>query len=348
MRHFFFLLATGTAAFLSVLSCKQEPRNTEPLTDPWLRDRTPVNVRFEGQIGAAVISDDWRNDAVGTVSVSLITSSLDLAKVKVEAIDFKYPDSPYCPTASIAPGSTVDLSGGSARFTVTAYNGEKREYTVTYTGFSDPLEGTYSFTPVGGILDPSNAPKSAFILVGGWDGAVVRSTVMDKWWHWGAGYKPTDEDDNLLSFRLEKADAETGATFGTLVNTPGADGLYANYLYNNATDVNDRYRILPSGKSRWGKTSEDVIDIYAWEDTGYTAPLYQVHILKGGDLTYDGVSFNVPVMAFSRSFEGPFNNDVGDWNNDARWFVSNLRHVFWLVQKDSDQALDNHDGFLND
>ncbi|MBO6029467.1 MAG: hypothetical protein J6P75_09750, partial [Bacteroidales bacterium] len=248
------VLRTALAALLVpvLFSCTEEPRNTEPLVDPWLRERTPVNLRLESQIGAAVISDDWRNDGVGSVVVNLITGGLDMSAVKVQALDFKFPDSEFCPTANIGPGSTLDLSSGSASFVVTAHNGETRTYTVTYTQFKDPLEGTYTFTPVGGILDGS-APACAFIIVGGWDGAEVRSTVMDKWWHWGTGYMPTDEDDNTLSFRLEGADPESGATYGTLVNTPGENGLYANYVYNNSIDVNDKYRIFPAGKSRWGK-----------------------------------------------------------------------------------------------
>ena len=333
------------AAALAALACTAEPRNTEPLTDPWLRERTPVNVRLESQIGAAVISDDWRDDSNGTVSVSLITNSLDLSRVKVEAIDFKFPDSEYCPKASISPGGTIDLSSGSGSFVVTAYNGETRTYTVTYTTFKDPLEGTYTFTRVPGILDKANAPACAMIIVGGWDGEVVRSTVMDKWWHWGKGYMPTNEDDNTLSFRLEKADAETGDTFGTLVNTPGADGLYANYLYNNEIDVNDRYRILPAGKSRWSKDGSGSISIYTYEDDGYTAPLYKVELITGGEKTYSGVSFTVPALAFTRAYPGPFN--IKDWNYpDTRWYTDNLRNVFWLVQKDSDEPLANHSDLL--
>ena len=325
-------------------SCGKVVHDTEELVDPWLRERTPVNVRLESQIGAAVISDDWRNDAAGSVTVSLITGGLDLSAVKVEAIDFKYPGSEFCPKASIGPGSTLELSSGSATFDVTAYNGEKRTYTVTYTQFNDPLEGTYSFTQVGGILDGA-APKCAFIIVGGWDDAVVRSTVMDKWWHWGGGYMPTDEDDNTLSFRLESADANTGATFGTLVNTPGPDGLYANYMYDNKIDVNGMYRTFPTGKSRWAKPGDGFIYVYAWEDAEYAHPLYAVELIGGGEKSYWGTSFTVPEMAFTRAFEGPFN--VIDWNwPDTRWFTDNLRNTFWLVKKDSSSPLDNHSDYL--
>ena len=340
ISRFFFV--AGAVALLA--SCKTEPRNTEELIDPWLRERTPVNFRLESQIGAAVISNDWRNDAVGSITVSIITGGLDLTKVKVEALDFKFPQSEFCPTANISKGSTLDLSNGSASFTVTAFNGETRTYTVTYSQFVDPLEGTYTFTPIGGLLDGS-APQCAFIIVGGWDDAVVRSTVMDKWWHWGEGYMPTDEDDNTLSFRLEKADAETGATFGSLVNTAGDDGKYANYMYNNSIDVNSKYRIFPAGKSRWGKPGDGSIVVYDYDDTDYAHPLYSVELLEAGEHTYAGVSFSVPNLAFGRSFEGPF--DVIDWNwPDTRWFTDNVRNTFWLVKKDSDTPLPNHADLL--
>lgn len=345
MNTFVNRFVIGASAFVAVLSCAEEPRNTEPLVDPWLRERTPVNLRLESQIGAAVISDDWRNDGEGSIVVNLITSGLDMSAVKVEALDFKFPDSEYCPKASVAPGGTLDFSSGKASFTVTAYNGETRTYTVSYTQFKDPLEGTYTFTPIGGLLDGS-APVSAFIIVGGWDDAVVRSTVMDKWWHWGTGYMPTDEDDNTLSFRLEEADPETGATYGTLVNTPGDNGLYANYMYNNSIDVNDKYRIFPAGKSRWSKPGDGTIVVYDYADEAYANPLWSVELVEAGDHTYAGQTFNVPNLAFGRSFPGPF--DVIDWNwPDTRWFTDNVRNTFWLVKKDADTPIPDHSDYLD-
>lgn len=341
LRHLFLPMV----AILAFSACQEEPRNTEELIDPWLRERTPVNLRLESQIGAAVISDDWRDDTKGSVTVSLVTGGLDLSAVKVVSLDFNYPESEYCPTASIKAGSTLDLSDGSAEFTVTAYNGETRVYTVNYTRFKDPLEGTYSFTPIGGILDGS-APKSAFIIHGGWDDAEVRSTVMDKWWHWGTGYMPTDEDDNILSFRLERADAETGDTYGTLVNTAGPDGKYANYMYQNKTDVNGKYRIFPAGKSRWAKIgSETVISVYAFEDDDYSDPLYKVNLLGAGDHAFSAVTITVPTLAFARSHEGPF--DTIDWNwPDSRWFTDNIRTTMWLMQHDGEEPLANHSELL--
>ena len=346
MKRFAFHFSLAALLLPVFFACTEEPRNTEPLIDPWLRERTPVNLRLESQIGAAVISDDWRNDAEGSIVVSLVTGGLDMSAVKVEALDFKYPNSEYCPKARVAPGGTLDFSSGTASFVVTAFNGETRTYTVSYTQFKDPLEGTYTFTPVGGILDGS-APKCAFIIVGGWDDAVVRSTVMDKWWHWGAGYMPTDEDDNTLSFRLENADPETGATYGTIVNTPGADGKYANYMYNNSIDVNGKYRLIPAGKSRWAKLGDGVITIFDYADASYSTPLWTLDLIEAGNHTSAGVNFDVPNLAFVRSFEGPF--DVIDWNwPDTRWFTDNVRNTCWLVKKDADTPIADHSDYLAD
>lgn len=340
LRHLFL----AAVAVLAFSSCEEQPRNTEELIDPWLRERTPVNLRLESQIGAAVITDNWRNDQEGSVVVSLITGGLDMSAVKVVALDFEFPDSEYCPKADIAPGSTIDLSDGTADFTVTAYNGETRTYTISYSQFKDPLEGTYSFTQIGGLLD-ANAPMSAFIIHGGWDDAEVRSTVMDKWWHWGDGYMPTDEDDNILSFRLEEADAETGATFGTLVNEAGPDGKYANYMFQNWNDMNGKYRIFPIGKSRWGKPGDGSIVVYAYEDENYENPLWTVNLYEAGDHTFSTQTITVPVLAFGRSHPGPF--DVIDYNwPDSRWFTDNVRNTFWLVQKDTDDPLENHSELL--
>ena len=343
-----FLTAFALTAFAS---CDEKARNAEELTDPWLRERTPVNVRLESQVGAAVISDDWRNDGAGSVSVQLITATLDMSAVRVVALDFEYPDSEFCPTSSLNAGDTVDLSDGSAEFTVTSANGETRTYTITYNVFKDPLEGCYSFNKVAGILDAANAPKASLVMIGGFEGTITLCQVMDKWWQWGEGYMPTDEDDNILSFRLEVADSDTGETFGTLVNIPGADGKYANYKYQNneAKDINEEYRLIPAGKSRWAKLNADngLISIYSYDDVNYETPLHKLELLSAGDHTYwtDKV-VTVPSLALHRSFgEGPFNNQTDNWN-DERWYVNNIRNVFWLIQKDSDVALENHGELL--
>lgn len=328
-------------------ACNREERNTEPLEDPWTKERTPVNFRLESQIGAAVITGDWRHDERGNIRVSLITSAIDISKVKVTAIDFKYPDSEFCPTASIKPGDFVDLSSGTCEFVVTAYNGDTRTYTVSYEQFKDPLEGCYSHDMIAGILD-SGAPKSSMVVLGGWTDAVVLSTAMDKSWHWGEGYSTADEEDNVLSFMLTEADSETGQTFGTLVNTAGDDGKYANYVYDNKYDVNGKYRIFPAGSSRWSKDESGNITIYSKDDAEYENPLYVVSPLDAGKHTFAGKEVSVPNYAFMRDHNLQPEDEVVDDVNwpDTRWMVNNIRNTFWTVVKTSDEALPEHNNLF--
>lgn len=336
------LLILAGVSLLSFAACKPAERNTEPLVDPWTRERTPVNFRLESQIGAAVITGDWRHDETGKINVSLITGALDMSAVKVVALDFKFPESEFCPKSSIKAGDTIDLSSGSASFTVTAYNGETRTYTVTYDQFKDPLEGCYVHDPIGGILDGS-APMCSAIVIGGWTDAVVLSTLMDKWWHWEGDYSCTLEQDNTLSFLLTKADSETGQTFGTLVNTPGDDGKYTNYMYNGSRDVNDKFRIFPVGSSRWSKDGTGNITIYDKDDEEYQNPLYVVVPVSAGAHSYAGKDINVPSYAFMIDHKLTPDQEVIDYNwPDTRWMADNVRYSFWYVKKTSDEPLANH------
>ena len=360
-----FLAAVAVTAFAS---CNEKERNTEELIDPWLRERTPVNVRLESQIGPAIISHDWRNDEIGSITVSLVTPELDMSAVRVIALDFAYPESEFCPTANIKPGDTIDLSKGTAEFVVTAKTGETRTYTISYTNFRDPLEGCYSFTPVGGIIDKKLDQKynCAFVMIGGYEKNPVAAQIMDKYWQWDGSHNPRHEDDNILSFRLDRADDETGFTYGTIVNTPGADGKYADYIWNADElygsennkqgpkyDMNSAYRLIPKGKSRWSKLNDGLVNIHAFEDIEYEKPLFSLELLTEGEYRYweeedsKGKSIiNVPSLAFHRAYGvGPFRDYteiVDEWI-----FVTNIRELFWLIKKDSDEALPNHAELLS-
>lgn len=366
MKNIFRNLFLIVFAISTLSSCDEKARNTEELVDPWLRERTPVNLRLESQIGPAVITTDWRRDEVGSITVSLLPTNIDLSAVKVVALDFEFPESEFCPTANIKPGDTIDLSDGSAEFVVTAKSGEIRTYTIVYTVFTDPLEGCYSFTPVGGIMDTTHGYDCGCVMIGGFEKWITLCQVMDKHWLWDYNrvYWPQNEDDNTLSFRLEKADDITGETYGTIVNTPGPDEKYADYRFKKSKDdstpsydINNEYRLIPIGKSRWAKHGDGFITIYAYDDTLYENPLHKLELLSKGEhvfwedaLDSNGQSaaktVNVPELALHRSFgEGPFNNKTDDWS-DARWYVNNIRNVFWLIKKDSDNPLENHDEYL--
>lgn len=344
MRTLKYLLSLVLVGMLG-FSCDDDASNTAPLVDPWLRERTPLSFRVEGQVGAATIVDDWRHDEVGSIGITMVTGAVEsMSRVKVVDLELQ-----YNATASVKPGDYVDLSSGSCKFVVTAENGETREYTVAYSAFREPLEGVYRFAPIGGILDGS-APKSSVVIVGGWDydgggSEVVMSTPMDKSWHWGDGYTPNDEEDNVISFKLVQVDDQSGTSYGTTANLAGDDGKWANYMYRNERDLNNFYRVIPRGKSRWSKTADGTIAFYAWEDEAYASPLYTVGQLGAGSHDFWGKSVPVAEMAFYRAFPGPYN--VIDWNwPDSRWMADNIRDIFWLMSRSSDEPLADHNDRL--
>ena len=384
MKKHFRNLLLSVVAISAFAACQEKPRNTEELVDPWLRERTPVNVRLQSQVGPAIISSDWRTDHLGTVVVSLVTPDIDLSAVKVVALDFAYPESEFCPTADLKPGDLIDLTDGFEEFTVTAKTGETRTYTITYNDFKDELEGTFSFTPVGGLLDKalSDQYRCGCIMIGGFETDIILCQVMDKFWLWWdysknppepKDYWPIYEDDNILSFRLDRVDDITGETFGTVVNTPGADGKYADYQLKDlksdrepSYDINDEYRLIPKGKARWAKHGDGFITIYAYEDAEYKNPMHKLELLDKTQDNYDketdkyvfwkgalnasgadnSKSITVPALALHRSFgEGPFMNETNNWGEE-RWYVNNIRNVFWLIQKDTDSALEDHADWL--
>ncbi len=89
------------------------------------------------------------------------------------------------------------------------------------------------------------------VVFGGWDGGEIISTAMDKSWHWGDGYRPADEEDNIVSIRLSRVDETSGTSYGTCLNLAGDDGRSGptTLFQNNAEkDVNGYYRIVPKGK----------------------------------------------------------------------------------------------------
>jgi hypothetical protein len=57
-------------------SCDNNQREVQDLVDPWLRERTPVAFKIEGQVGDPLIENNWRKDEEGTIKVTLISSAI--------------------------------------------------------------------------------------------------------------------------------------------------------------------------------------------------------------------------------------------------------------------------------
>lgn len=326
------------ATALSLFSCDSEQRDVEPLTDPWLRDCSPVAFRLEGQVGNPVVVNDWRDDTKGTISVVLLAGTIDVSKVAVEKLQFVDNGT----ISDIKAGDKINLSGGSTTFTVTAASGDMRKYTLKYSAFVEPFEGTYSFDPRVGVLDGS-APRCAFIAVGGYDGGVTVSTPLDKSWQWpSSGSSISGESDNTVSIKLLSVDSETGLRAGTVINTAGPNGVYADFMWKSVDDINHLYRIIPRGRSRWTKDEAGNIKFYNYDT--------QVLICECKELqagTHVFWAKNVPIANYAlyRTFAGPF-NDYSD-SGDGRFMKNNIRNTFTLLKKTDNAALPDHDNLIN-
>lgn len=280
---------------LLLVGCYQNESTAPDMVDPWLRERTPLSFRVESQVGAAVITDDWRHDDVGTINFQLVTQTIeDMSRVKVEQIELQ-----YNATASVQAGSTIDLSSGSCEIVVTAENGETRTYTVSYYPFIEPFEGVYDLDYDVENHDESqyeNGDAFALWFFGGSNDGCYCQSPMWKQWNWEGGYKPLVEDDNIITITLEGVDAETGDTYGKCINDAGPDGKYANFYWvnNGGHDLKKFYRCIPEGESSWRKDgTTGLITFTANDGTAHTATFYS----EPTTLTYSqsGKTFNCEI-----------------------------------------------------
>lgn len=347
-------LCLSAVMVLVLFSCKEEARNTEPLTDPWLKERTPKIIRVESQVGKAVITHNWRNDNEGAISVMLIATNVDLSAVRITQLEL-----PEGASATIAEGDTLDFEGDETpQFTVTSENGLTRTYTVQYEAFNEPLEGTYKMNVLSGILGGGN--PSSIAVIGSFPGNVTVSTVGDKGWNFPtSGNK---DNDNIITFKLIDVDDETGVTSGTCVHHYGPDATYQEYTWNSRPEWGDRngyYRNVPIKQTRWEKRVEkvgdnDVTRVYFFDyETGEElkdvndGPQY-ADILGAGTYTYpedEGKSMTVAYQAFHRQWPGPYTSVLNEWS-DYRWLFWNIRHTFVLVEKTSEVAHPDHESWL--
>ena len=343
-----------------LLSCSPVEHNTAELVDPWLRDRTLVSITLAGQAGPSVVSTDWRDDSKGSVSVTLISAMVDLSAVTVEAIEVA-DMAEYTATASVKPGDTIDLSDGEAEIVLTAYNGDTRTYVITW---SDMTLFNATFT-LAGVQSSLGWGEATYCFVaGGPDNDVRTGNIYD---HLGAawvkddGRWPNDEKDNIVSFKGTEYDAERNLQCGTFINTPGEDGLYANFVWiqNDGSyyekDCNSIYRLIPKGRGRWSnEVGTDIYTFYEYDDEEYGNPVGEVQFLNAGtyNIEYPGATVpdwvpntvTVPDVGLTRTYEYTSFVDLG--GIVSQYMAENVRQVWWLLNKESDQCLPNHDELI--
>jgi hypothetical protein len=262
------------------------------------------------QVGPAIV-----DKANGKVSVQVLieaNTTLDHVAPLLQAS--------YRATTSPASGEAVNFAANNNQYTYTviAESGKTRDWVIELVPFSETLPGTYKIT--GQVLYGGTGPE-----YGG--GGVLNLT--DKPWVWPATGGPEAEQDNTLVFEFKGVTPE-GHTYGTVTNTAGADGLYADYKFvmNPATDVNKFYRKIPKVEGTWERNySAQTITFRFADGTTSTGAFTGAKTIDLGN----GLSKKITNNAFDFILDG-----VDDWANiysDYDKFVKKPRR-FWIdVQK---------------
>jgi hypothetical protein len=261
------------------------------------------------QIGPAVIN---RDSSTVTVRV-LVQPANDFSKVKPAVV------ASYKSTIEPASGAEVNFAktNNQATYTVTSETGEKRQWKVILQPFSEALLGTFKIN--GLVAYGGTGPE-----YGG--GAVLK--LDDKPWVWPAADGPSAELDNTLTFTYTGVTPD-GNTYGKVVNSAGADGKYASFVFiqNPQTDVNSFYRKIPKGEGTWLHNYASNTVTFTFADNSTSTGTFE-----GAGTTNLGNGLNKTVTdnAFKFTLNG-----VDDWNNiysDYDKFVKHPR-IFWIDVK---------------
>lgn len=221
---------------LTQMGCQSDP--LEDIEEgKWNNERNVLEIKFENQVGnAQVVRVD---DQTGTINLAINVDAVpDLSHIVIKEIVLS-----YGAKSSVTEGEALNFENAqnSATLTVTSPTGKSRNYTVTASSFRESLVGTYDIDNL--VVYGGTGPE-----YGG--GAVLAMT--DKPWIWSTTEGPDKELDNQLVFEMDGI-TEDGNTYGTVTNTAGADGKYADFIYVGTpqTDVKNFYRQIPTGEGKW-------------------------------------------------------------------------------------------------
>ncbi|PST83758.1 hypothetical protein C7T94_08745 [Pedobacter yulinensis] len=295
------LLVLGTAA------CQKDPYKDVESNEKSIEAFTLGNGLV--QIGPAEI-----NRSAGTVTVKvLMQGNTDLSNVRPSI------QSSYKASISPASGEPVNFTanGNKTRYTVRAESGQQREWTVEVIPFTETILGTYAVTDL--VVYGGTGPE--------YNGAAVLK-MTDKPWIWPAADGPAAELDNQLTFTFGGVTAE-GNTFGTISNTAGADGKYANFLFTGTpqTDVNNFYRTIPKGEGKWTRNYVTNTVTFTFSD-GKTAT--GKFVGAGTTDLGNGAKKTVVNQAFEFTLNGT--DDWGNIYSDLDKFVKKPR-TYWIDVK---------------
>jgi hypothetical protein len=265
------------------------------------------------QVGPAVV-----DRMAGTASVKvLMQANTDLSKVSAN-IQTSY-------NASISPqsGSAVNFAAGNNKstYTVTAQSGESRTWTVELVPFTESVGGTYDVKAL--VVFGGTGPE-----YGG--GGVIKLT--DKPWVWPATGGPAAELDNKLTFEFDPKAGVTadGKTYGKLINSAGANTLYADFNFIGSpvkTDVNKFYRKIPKGESKWERDYTAGTISFIFADGSKS-----VGTLEGAGVTDLGNGYKKTIVDQAFKFRLSGTDDWGAIYSDYDKFVKQPR-VYWIEVK---------------
>lgn len=304
MRHLYII--ASFLAIISLVSCTKDPfKGVES------NERSIETITLgEGlvQVGPATIDRE-----AGTASVKvLMQGNTDLSKVVAQI------QTSYKSTISPANGQALDFAGNDNhyKFTITSESGNTREWTVELIPFTETLLGTYTIQNL--VLYGGTGPE-----YGG--GAVMNLT--DKPWVWPATGGPGAELDNTITFEFSGI-TDDGKTTGTVTNDAGADGMYADFIFQNpVTDVNNFYRAIPEGTSTWERDyTDNSVTFIDGNGKRTKATFASASTIDLGN----GLSKTITDNAFDFTLNG-----VDDWGNiysDLDKFVKRPRR-FWVDVK---------------
>lgn len=307
MRYLVHFILLITA--LGLISCQKDPLSTIE-NGGWNNERTIESIKFEHQVGPAEITRI--DDATGKVEITInIDAVPDLISIKIEELVLSYQAE-----SSVAEGEALNFENetNSATITVTSPTGKSREYTVTAGSFSESLVGTYEITALS--LYGGTGPE--------YGGAAVLN-LTDKPWVWPDTGGPAAELDNTLTFEMTGI-TEEGNTYGTVTNSAGEDGAYADFMFvgDPQTDVNHFYRKIPKGEGEWMRNYTNGTITFTFPDgTTTTGTLESAGTQDLGN----GLSKIIENLALAFNLNG-----TDDWDNiysDYDKFVKRPR-IYWI------------------
>lgn len=311
------IFVMGCVAFIQQ-SCVKDLQD-EINESKWNHERQVIDIKFENQVGLATI--EATDLYTGTIDIAINVDAVpDLSNIRLASLQLSYQAE-----SSLNVGESLNFEnpGRTAMMTVTAKTGETRQYTIRVSEFKEEIVGKWNIQ--GLTIYGGTGPE-----YGG--GAVM--ALADKSWCWNAETGPTAEYDNILSFTLDGV-TEDGNTYGTCVNSAGADGKYfdAVYVGNNpetGENVNLKhfYRQIPEGESSWHRDYS--AGTISFTDKNGTVTTGSFVGSGTENLGYD-MSFDVTDNALAFTLNG---ND--DWTNiytDYDKFVKKPRKYWVTIKK---------------